>query len=159
VVVATAGLVDDAPSGWQGVACTSFAAPRSPLPGPWLVLAEADDGPINNLCVPTEVAPTYGPPGWALVSVTTLGAEQPDPEALQAQLRRWFGSAADRWSPLSTVLVPEALPRWPVGTQAAQAPRLSAGLYACGDHRKHPSLNGALASGRLAAEAVVADLA
>jgi glycine/D-amino acid oxidase-like deaminating enzyme len=159
VVVATAGLVDDAPAGWQGVACTYFAASRPPLPGPWLVLAEGDDGPINNLCVPTEVAPTYGPPGRALVSVTTLGAEEPDAEALRAQLRRWFGSAPDRWSLLTTVLVPRALPRWPVGTESGGAPRLSGGLYACGDHRVHPSLNGALASGRRAAEAVAADLA
>jgi len=37
--------------------------------------------------------------------------------------------------------------------------RISERLYACVDHQVHPSLNGALRSGRQAAEAVVADLA
>jgi predicted NAD/FAD-dependent oxidoreductase len=45
-----------------------------------------------------------------------------------------------------------------VGTELEREPRLLPGLYACGDHREHPSLNGALASGRKAAEAVLADL-
>ncbi|MGL6280625.1 MAG: NAD(P)/FAD-dependent oxidoreductase [Gaiella sp.] len=159
VVVATAGLLDDAEWGWQGVCCTYFTAPSPPLPGPWLVLAEADDGPVNNLCVPTEVAPSYGPSGRSLVSVTTLGEAGPDPEAVDAQLRRWFGASVGRWSRLTTVSVPRALPRWPVGVETAREPRLASGLYACGDHREHPSLNGALASGRRAAEAVLADLA
>jgi hypothetical protein len=159
VIVATAGLLDDAEWGWQGVCCTYFAAPSPPLPGPWLVLGAAIDGPVNNLCVPTEVAPSYGPPGRSLVSVTTLGEAEPDPDALDAQLRRWFGGSVGRWSRLATVSVPHALPRWPVGVDPAREPRLASGLYACGDHREHPSLNGALASGRRAAEAVLADLA
>jgi glycine/D-amino acid oxidase-like deaminating enzyme len=158
VVVATAGLLDDAMWGWQGVCCTSFAAPSPPLPGPWLVLAGADDGPVNNLCVPTEVAPSYGPPGRSLVSVTTLGEAEPDPDAVDAQLRGWFGASVDRWSRLRTVSVPHALPRWPAGVAPAREPRLANGLYACGDHREHPSLNGALASGRRVADAVLADL-
>jgi predicted NAD/FAD-dependent oxidoreductase len=35
--------------------------------------------------------------------------------------------------------------------------RLEAGLYACGDHLETPSINGALRSGRRAAEALLAD--
>ena len=35
---------------------------------------------------------------------------------------------------------------------------LGAGVYVCGDHRCSATLDGALKSGRLAAEAVVADL-
>jgi predicted NAD/FAD-dependent oxidoreductase len=44
-----------------------------------------------------------------------------------------------------------------VGEFGVESVRLAEGLYACGDHREHPSLNGALASGRRAAEAVLAD--
>jgi predicted NAD/FAD-dependent oxidoreductase len=36
---------------------------------------------------------------------------------------------------------------------------VNAGLYAAGDYLETPSINGALRSGRRAAEAVVADLA
>ena len=39
-----------------------------------------------------------------------------------------------------------------------QPARLGERLYACGDHLATPSLNGALRSGRLAAEALLADL-
>jgi len=158
VVVATAGLLDEPEHGWNGVTCTYFDAPAAPLPGPWLALS-GEAGPINNLCVPSEVAPAYAPPGRALVSVSTLGAAEADLEALRAQLRSWFGGAVDGWRHLRSYRLPRALPAYPVGASPQRPARLADGLYACGDHREHPSLNGALASGRRAAEAVLADLA
>lgn len=158
VVVATAGLLDEPEHGWNGVTCTYFDAPAAPLPGPWLALS-GEAGPINNLCVPSEVAPAYAPPGRALVAVSTLGAGEADLEALRAQLRSWFGGAVDGWRHLRSYRIPRALPAYPVGAAPQRPARLADGLYACGDHREHPSLNGALASGRRAAEAVLADLA
>jgi hypothetical protein len=158
VVVATAGLLDEPEHGWNGVTCTYFDAPAAPLPGPWLALS-GEAGPINNLCVPSEVAPDYAPPGRALVSVSTLGAAEADLEALRTQLRSWFGGAVEGWRHLRSYRIPRALPAYPVGASPQRPVRLADGLYACGDHREHPSLNGALASGRRAAEAVLADLA
>ena len=61
VVVATAGLVDEPGHGWNGVTCVYYDAPASPIPGPWLVV-NGEGGPINNLCVPSEVTPGYAPP-------------------------------------------------------------------------------------------------
>jgi phytoene dehydrogenase-like protein len=156
VIVAAAGLVDEPDDGWHAVSCVYFDAPSPPLPGPWLVLDGDGDGPIGNLCVPSEVAPGYAPPGRALVSASVLGVE-PDPDAVAAQLRRWFGRAFASWRHLATVAVPRALPAYPVGARIARTPRIAGGLYACGDHREHPSLNGAIASGRRAAEAVLAE--
>lgn len=158
VVVATAGLVDEPAHGWNGVTCVYFDAPRAPLRGPWLVL-NGEGGPVNNLCVPSEVSPAYAPPGRALVSVSVLGGGEPDLEAIRAQLAGWFGRAAGGWHHLRSYALPHALPAYPLGASLEQPPRLTASLYACGDHREHPSLNGALASGRRAAEAVLADLA
>ncbi|MGZ8688750.1 MAG: FAD-dependent oxidoreductase [Gaiellaceae bacterium] len=157
VVVATAGLVDEPEHGWNGVTCTYFDAPATPLPGAWLVL-NGEGGPINNLCVPSEVAPTYAPPGRALVSVSSLGAGEGGLEAVQRQLRTWFGGAVDGWRHLRSYRIPHALPAYPVGRAPERPVRLADGLYACGDHREHPSLNGALASGRRAAEALLLDL-
>jgi hypothetical protein len=156
VVVATAGLVDEPTHGWNGVSCVYFDAPTSPIPGPWLVL-NGEGGPINNLAVPSEVTPGYAPAGRALVSTTILGAGEPDLEAVVHQLQGWFGKPVAEWRHLRTYRIPRALPAFPVGGFADQPVRLAAGLYACGDHRVHPSLNGALASGRRAAEAVLAD--
>lgn len=159
VVVATAELLDDAPAGWSAVTCLYFDAPGAPLPGGWLVLDGDGEGPVNNLAVLTEVSPAYGPPGRALVSASVLGAGEPDEEAVRRQLAGWFGATVRDWRPLRTYTIERALPGWPVGVSLERPPRVEPGLYACGDHRTHPSLNGALRSGRLAAEAVLADLA
>jgi glycine/D-amino acid oxidase-like deaminating enzyme len=156
VVVATAGILDEPRHGWNGVTCLYYDAPSAPVPGPWLVL-NGEGGPVNNLCVPSEAAPGYAPPGRSLVAVSVLGSSEPDLEAIGRQLRDWFGSAVSEWRHLRTYRIPRALPAYPVGGFEPLPTRLAAGLYACGDHREHPSLNGALRSGRLAAEAVLAD--
>ena len=91
VVVATAGIVDEPPHGWNGVTCVYYDAPAPPIPGPWLVV-NGEGGPVNNLCVPSEVARSYAPAGRALVSLTILGAGEPDLDAVGAQLRGWFGT-------------------------------------------------------------------
>jgi protoporphyrinogen oxidase len=156
VVVATAGIIDEPAHGWNGVSCVYFDAPKPPISGPWLVL-DGGSGPINNLCVPSEVSAGYAPPDRALVSLTILGAGEPDLDAVRRQLRGWFGTATAEWRHLRTYRIPRALPAYPVGGSLEQPTRLAPGLFACGDHRLHPSLNGALASGRRAAEAVLAD--
>jgi phytoene dehydrogenase-like protein len=158
VVVATAGLVDDAPHGWNGVSAIAYAAPTAPVTGSWLVLGDGSDGPIATLCTPTEVQPGYGPAGRSLVTVSVLGGAAPDLDAVAAQLGGWFGRVTRRWAHLATTTVPRALPRYPVGAGAAVTTRLAPGLYACGDHRQHPSLDGALGSGRRTADAVYVDL-
>jgi predicted NAD/FAD-dependent oxidoreductase len=75
-------------------------------------------------------------------------------------MRRWFGPQVDRWRHLRTYWIPEALP--PASPtdkpQWISHPKLHHGLYRAGDAWNSPSLNGALASGRLAAEAIVHDL-
>ena len=159
VVVATAGLLDEAPAGWNGVTCLYFDAPSAPLAGAWLVLDGDGAGPVNNLSVLTEVSPGYGPPGRALVSASVLGTDEPDEEAVRRQLAGWFGAIVRDWRLLRTYRIEHALPAWPIGVSLERGMRVEEGLYACGDHRMHPSLNGALRSGRLAAEAVLADLA
>jgi len=156
VVVAAAGILDEPRHGWNAVTCVYYDAPAAPVPGPWLVL-NGEGGPVNNLCVPSEAAPSYAPAGRSLVSASVLGSGEPDLDAIRLQLRGWFGAAVSQWRHLRTYRIPRALPAYPVGGFAREPMRLAAGLYACGDHREHPSLNGALRSGRLAAEAVLAD--
>lgn len=65
IVVATEGpsaaalLGGKIHSAGQHVTCMYFAAPRSPIDQSILVLNGDSEGPINNLCVPTDIAPTY----------------------------------------------------------------------------------------------------
>jgi phytoene dehydrogenase-like protein len=157
------GQVDEPKS--RGVTCLYFAADESPLKEPILVLDGERTGPVNNVAVMSDVAPAYAPPGSALVSASVLGVPDQDDAALEAavrgQLAEWFGPAVQGWRYLRTYRLPHALP-----DQAAPAldvperpVRLADGLYVCGDHRDNASIDGAMASGFRAAQAVAEGLA
>jgi phytoene dehydrogenase-like protein len=170
VVVATEGpaaaeLLDGLPPpGSHSVACLYFAADSPPLEEPILVLDGDGAGPVNNLCVPSNVAPSYAPAGAALISATVLGDPAGDDAALggavREQLAGWFGPAVRSWRHLRTYRIPHALPDQsaPALTDPARPVRLRRGLYVCGDHRETASIQGAMRSGRRAADAVLADL-
>jgi hypothetical protein len=55
--------------------CLYFSAAEPPLQAPFLVVNAEGGGPINNLCVPSQVAPTYAPTGRSLISVTVIGRQ------------------------------------------------------------------------------------
>ncbi|HQF85973.1 MAG TPA: NAD(P)/FAD-dependent oxidoreductase [Acidobacteriota bacterium] len=145
----------------KGVTCLYYAADVDPVGEPVLVLDGDGDGPVNNLCVPSVVAPGYAPPGAALVSATVLGVPAAgDTEldaAVRAQLRGWFGPAVAGWRLLRTYRILHALPvRDELDPAALQRQiRIRPGLWRCGDECDTPSINGALRSGRLAAEAIL----
>jgi phytoene dehydrogenase-like protein len=144
------------------VTCLYFTAPEPPVRGPYLVLNGDGRGPVNNLAVMSEVAPDYAPAGQALISVSVLETAE-DPEALEAsvrgQLTEWFGAGVKAWRHLRTYGIAHALPAqspeaWDVSHRRV---RLSPGLYACGDYWENGSIDGAMASGRRAAEALLRD--
>lgn len=146
---------------WHGVTCLYFAADQSPVPQPVLVLNGDGKGPINNLCVPSEVSPDYAPDGQALISVSVLGVVPADrQETLQGQvlgqLHDWFGGTVDRWRHLKTYRIPRALPDQspPRLSPVSKPVRRPDGILVCGDHRHTASIQGAMLSGRLAAEAI-----
>ncbi|MFM8409413.1 MAG: FAD-dependent oxidoreductase, partial [Alphaproteobacteria bacterium] len=161
VVVAADGpaasrLLGETDPGSRAVTCHYFAAPRSPLDQPVLVLngEGPQDGPVNNLCVESDVAPAYAPAGQALVSATVLDGSPDELDGVSAHLRRWFGAQVDGWRHLRSYRVAHALPDRPARLSANLRP----GLWRCGDWCEQASINGALVSGRKAAEAVLADL-
>jgi len=150
-----------APAG-RAATCVYFAAEHSPLDEPILVLngEGRGGGPVNTLCVPSDVAPSYAPPGAALVSATVLGIPELGDDALETvvrrQVRRWFGAQVDGWRRLAVYRIPYALPALTPAEFAApeRSVRLRPGLCVCGDHRDSASIQGALLSGRRAAAAV-----
>jgi phytoene dehydrogenase-like protein len=171
VVVATDGptaaalLGEAGPPGSVAACCLYFAADHAPVDEPVLVLDGDGDGPVNHLCVPSAVAPTYAPTDLALVSATVLdrpglprGADLE--AAVLGQLADWFGSSVVAWRQLATYQIPHAQPAQPPGTlEPPERPvRVRPGVYVCGDHRDNASINGALASGRRAADALLEDL-
>jgi phytoene dehydrogenase-like protein len=142
------------------VCCLQFDAPRAPAVGTFLVLDGNGEGPVNQLCVPSEVAPGYAPPGRALVSASVLAPIPGDDEALEAsarhQLAGWFGPEVSSWKLLRIDRIPDALPSQPPGPlePSERQAQLTERLFICGDHRDLASLQGAMASGRRAAAEV-----
>ena len=63
------------------------------------------------------------------------------------------------WRHLRTYAIAHALPAQPPEAlvEPHQRVRLSPGLYACGDYRENASIEGAMVSGRRAAEALLRD--
>ena len=157
--------------GSNAVACLYFAADRAPFDGPLLLLngngsSLADGGGrINNVCVPSNVSPNYAPPGRHLVSASIIAArpsgmdratwhQQLDVEG-RAQLRRWFGPQVDGWTTLPTYEIAHAQPAQ-LSLEPVERPvKVADGLYVCGDHCDQASIQGALVSGRRAAEAIL----
>jgi phytoene dehydrogenase-like protein len=141
--------------------CLYFAAPRPPVEQRILMLNGTGEGRVNHVAVPSLVAPAYAPEGQALVAVTLAGgAAEPDAEleaAVRAELDAWFPGEVQAWRLLRIYRIADALPDQSPPTVMAGhlKPRLDSGLYACGDYRDLASINGALASGRLAAEEVL----
>jgi len=149
---------------WNGTACVYFAAGKSPMDEPALVLnGEGTGSPINNLCVLSNVAPEYAPPGASLISVTLRANATRNTlldTDLRMQLRQWFGSQTRSWRELARYVIPRAVPSQKVsdGGLQIESPRVRPGVYAAGDYLDSGSINGALRSGRKAAEAVLEDL-
>ncbi len=167
VVVATEAteaariLPDLHPPGFHQTACLYYAAPKAPLSKAILVLNGEGSGPVDNFCVLSAVSPTYAPAGQALISATVTGAADAEERSLEHEVRRhltsWFGIEVADWRHLRTYRIPLALPARKSLEPAALPVRRKPGIYVCGDHRETPSLQGAMVSGRRAAEAVGED--
>jgi len=142
---------------WRSVTCLYFAAPRSPLGESIIALNGTSSGLINNVCVPSDVAPEYAPPGQALISVSVLGAARACVESqVLAELEAWFGSAVREWRHLRTCRIERALPTQAPGNGfAGSGFRVEGGVHVCGDHLWSASIEGAIISGVRTADAIV----
>ena len=155
---ATARLLgEETPVVFNQTTCTYFSADESPNKARLLMLNPNSQSVVHNLSVPSDICPNYAPTGKALISVSTHGAHGLSPENLAHQikeeLRGWFGEPVESWRYLRTYFIPEALP--PTAPNPAHpAVQLAPNRYQCGDYTAYPSLNAAMATGRMVAEAI-----
>ncbi|AUY52063.1 NAD(P)/FAD-dependent oxidoreductase [Streptomyces sp. CB01881] len=155
--------------GFHPVTTFYHAADRAPIGEPVLLLdGDLPGGQpplVSHSVVLSELHPSYAPAGQALVATTVLGRRSFDaggPAALEpavrARLAELYGAPTRGWQFLSVRHVPDAVPAMPPPHNSRRPVRLLAGLYVCGDHRDTSTAQGALVSGRRAAQAVVRDL-
>ncbi|WP_232247703.1 NAD(P)/FAD-dependent oxidoreductase [Kitasatospora azatica] len=143
-------------------------ASQSPLNEAVLLLdADRSSGPapVSHSLVLSQVHESYAPAGRSLVATTVLGRRAfgaGGPAALEpavrARLAELYGVSAREWEFLSVRHLPDAVPAMPPPHNFRRPVRVLAGLYVCGDHRDTSSAQGALVSGRRAADAVLRDL-
>ena len=125
-----------------------------------LILNGSQRGLINHLCVPSEVAPSYAPESQALISITVLRHQLDSSKLISeviSEAEAMFGNQTQSWRHLRTDQIHRALPNQ--STPAFNDPRplakLKSNLFVCGDYRTNGSINGAMQSGRWAAEEIL----
>lgn len=158
--VASRLLNEKPPDPHHGVTCLYFSADSPPLRDPILILNGEGRGPINNLCVPSQVAPEHAPKGKSLISVTVLGSTDLNKKTqlrdeVFNQLRTWFGSTVDDWDHLKTYNISYALPSQNPASPDTDVANRRRGIIRCGDYMGNASIQGAMVSGRRAAETIL----
>ena len=153
---------------WCSTAAITWRVEAEKLPPalrePILLLDGDGDGPVNHLCSPTTVVAAYAPQGTSLISgnvidpvILTLSDEELERSA-RAQMAKWFSAEATRgWKIVCIERIQHALPRQhPQDFAARLKMDQGDGLFLAGDHVTDGSINGAMRSGRIAADAVIA---
>jgi phytoene dehydrogenase-like protein len=201
VVVATDGVIaqelisqlegfespEDLPSVPQrSVGCLYYSFKgEAPVQDPILILngnaqeRGTKSHPINNLCFPSVVSPSYAPKGFSLCSVTVLTSAMeafPDDDegldqAVRQQLASWFSDHGDAilgdWNLEGVYRISKAQPGQLEGPFPAnenggrpctsfRGKSLPSNMFVCGDHVATATLNGALESGVNAGQAASA---
>jgi phytoene dehydrogenase-like protein len=153
---------------WNRTTTLYFAVDRPPIDGAILALngEGPSAGPVNNAVVMSEVSARYAPVGKHLVSASVVGQAPRDQVAasrleldVRIHLKKWFGSEVEAWRLLHTYPIEYALPLQDHAAWHTSNPQLKIeGLYRAGDSTETASIEGALASGRLTAEALLASM-
>ena len=131
-----------------------FEADKSPLAKPILLVCTPGQT-IRTLSVQSDVAPTYSRSGKALISITTLvdQNDQNTPLAILEEAQNIFGRQAAGWRLLKHNFIPKALPK--VTANPAGFEQVTPLHLRIGDAYSYASINGAMHSGRKAAEHLI----
>ena len=115
---------------------------------------------VNNLTVISNVSEAYAPKGKVLISISYNGIPTIDDatlaENMKKELQQWYGEKVNSWKMLKAYRIEYALPMQESVRNdiAASEIKISDTLFICGDNLLNSSINAALKTGRLAAEAM-----
>ncbi|CAN5242561.1 NAD(P)/FAD-dependent oxidoreductase [soil metagenome] len=145
----------------KSVVSMYFSAERPPFTQPLIALNTMKGQLVNNVAVMDQISPDYAPDGRSLISVSLIGdyEKNTSPEIIPqviAELKRWYPEAIT-WKHLKTYAIPYALPN-DEQVRNEQEPailKINEHCFICGDYLLNGSINAAMKSGRLAAEAII----
>jgi len=145
----------------KSVTCLYFSAKKAPYHKALIALNANSNRLVNNIAVMSNVSVDYAPEGKSLISVSLTDKHLLiEPESLELkikdELKFWYPDCIN-WEHLKTYTIPYALPdnRHVTNDILPSSMRLNDTAFICGDHLMNGSINAAMKSGRLAAEAIL----
>lgn len=153
-IIDTAGL-DKPEQAFKGTYNLYFQGPSEKQIPSCLILNGNPDKEILHFCFPSAIQPSYAPPGKSLCSVTLKNQHlSPDPQHILKALSGLFPDLDwNKWDFLDAFKIEKALPTYQQGPRSFFS--RTGNLFSAGDRESYPSINGALRSGREAAEAII----
>lgn len=138
-----------------------FSADAKPLKSKSIILNASASKMVNNIAVLNNVSPYYAPVNKSLLSVSILGDHQMESSHVLAkqaviELSKWFKGAVN-WQHIRTYTIPYALPRKDFYKYKPDLNdvKVTERIFRCGDYLLNGSINAAIKSGRIAAEAIL----
>lgn len=149
---------------YRSVTNMYFTADKKPFSVPLIALNTLPGKLVNNIAVMNQISPDYSGNGNALISVSLIGDYSKEneielQERVKMELKIWYPDAIT-WIHLKTYYINYALPD---DDQVIDEPdlnvmKLNNECFVCGDHLMNGSINAAMKSGRLAAEAIISNM-
>jgi len=150
----TAAQLLDLPDATPMVGCITWyhGALNNPSGSGRLVIDGLRRGPVLNSIVVSDISKAYAPAGQNLISSTTsLGSSESE---VRRHLALMWGVDTRDWQLIAKYEIASALPLQSIGKSLTQPVAVNEDIYLVGDHRAVPSQQGALFSGKLAAELI-----
>jgi hypothetical protein len=122
-----------------------------------LVVDGVQRGPVINTVALSNAVPGYSPDHRTLVSSSSLDVDATE-TSVRTHLATMYGVSTARWEVIGDVRIPYALPAMSIPLRTRHPVDLGDGIFVAGDHRDTASIQGAMVSGRRAADAVLRHL-
>lgn len=140
------------PAPGRSVSVVYFKTQTSLTKHPCLILPDSPSPVVRHFVQLTNIAPTYAPLDWHLISATVLEPERFDQtilhESAAGEIYDIFPHAHGTLSHIETIHVPYAVPAQPAGFAARiPFPNLPPNVYTAGDWASGASIQAALESG------------
>lgn len=120
-----------------------------------LMIDSENRGPVINSIVISNLSNAYAPLGQNLISSTTIS--HASESEVRRHLAQMWNAATTNWRFLAKYEINSALPLFQPGSTKEGENQVAKNIYRAGDYLESPSQNGALLSGRRAAEKLLFD--
>jgi protoporphyrinogen oxidase len=131
------------------------STPLPPTDNAELIVDSQSRGPVVNSIVISNLSRAYSPNGQHLISSTTI--KHSSESEVRRHLTQMWGVSTEEWRFLAKYEINSSLPLFGPGFKKRQAVKIEKNIYCAGDYLESPSQNGALLSGRKAAEQLLID--